>query len=77
MLLSEFRLLGPSDFRSALGDSAGGAGSCTGTALDAGVRVDFELSISCRDSAYGALSFASSAANASITNYICHDEILL
>ena len=34
-------------------DSAGGAGSSAGTAVDAGISVDYILAISLRDSAYG------------------------
>lgn len=58
-------------------DSAGGAGSSAGTAVDAGISVDYILAISLRDSAYGTFAGAASAANAGISNNVCHDKILL
>ena len=48
-----------------------------GTAVDAGISVDYILAISLRDSAYGTFAGAASAANAGISNNVCHDKILL
>ena len=44
----------------------------TGTAFDALFGIDFELSVALFDRLYGAISSASSAANASISNLVCH-----
>lgn len=44
----------------------------TGTAFDALFGIDFELSVALFDRLYRAISSASSAANASISNLVCH-----
>ena len=53
------------------------AGSCASAALDALFSVDLVLAVSLGDSLYGAVICASAAADASITNYICHVFFLL
>lgn len=58
-------------------DSAGGAGTCTASAINTGISVDLVFSITGGDSANGALALTSSAAYASVSNYICHIRILL
>ena len=63
--------------RSALGDSAGRACACAGTAGDAGISIDHVLSVSLGDCAYRALSLAGSAAYTRVADYICHSFILL
>ena len=63
--------------RSALGNSAGRACACAGTAGNAGIRIDYILSVSLRNCTYRALSLAGSAAYARVTDYICHSFILL
>ena len=62
---------------STLGNSAGRACASAGTALDAGIRIDYVLSVSLGDRAYGALSLAGSAAYTRVADYICHVFILL
>ena len=63
--------------RLCLGDSSDGALSFASTAINAGICIDLEVSISLRDCTYGALSSAGSTADAVITNNTCHTEILL
>ena len=52
--------------------STNGAGTCTCAALDASFSVDDVLAVAFRDSAYGALSCASTTSDALIRNLICH-----
>ena len=52
--------------------SANGAGTCTSTAIDAGVSVDNVTIVALGNSANGAAGFTSAAADASVSNYICH-----
>jgi hypothetical protein len=54
-----------------------GAGTSASAAVDAVVSIDNVLAVSFRDSTNGAVSCASTACDASITNYICHKFILL
>jgi len=53
-------------------DSAVRAGSFTGSAVNAGIRIDHIFVFSLRDCAYRTLTFAGSAANAFICNFMCH-----
>ena len=55
-----------------LGGSANGADASTGAALDASFGVDFVLAIAFSDRADGALSLASTAADAIISNLVSH-----
>ena len=51
--------------------------SCAGTAVNAGIGIDLVLSISLRDSSYGANLRTASALYTCIRNLICHDCNLL
>ena len=57
----------------ALGDSAHGAGTSAGAAIDAGAGVDDVVVVALSDSAHGAALSAGTAADASVTNNIGHD----
>jgi len=59
------------------GNSTYRATASAGTAADAAVGINFELSIAFADSAYRTLSCTCTTRNTSVTNYICHDPILL
>lgn len=52
---------------------AGGAYSCAGTAVDASIFVDGE-NAAFRDAVYGAFGFASATSDASVSNFMCHNE---
>ena len=58
-------------------DCAYRALSSAGTTIDAGVRIDNELTISHADCANRALSLTSSTSYACTTDFICHNRILL
>ena len=58
-------------------DSTNGALTCAGTATDALICIDFELSVAHADSANGALCLTSSTCYTSITNNKCHNLFLL
>ena len=58
---------------SALGDSAHGAGTSAGAAVDAGAGVDDVLRVALGDSAHGAAVNTGTAADASVTDNIGHD----
>ena len=62
---------------SAFFDSAYRASACAGTAVDALSGIDFEFAIAHADSANGASTFTSTAADASIFNNVCHYDFLL
>ena len=57
----------------ALGDSAHGAGTSAGAAINAGAGVDDVVVVALSDSAHGAALSAGTAADASVTNNIGHD----
>lgn len=67
MLFVRLCLLGSSD----------GASVCASAALDAGISVDYILSVALRNSFNGALCCASAAGDAIVRNYICHFSCLL
>ena len=56
-------------------DSASGAGSSAGTAVDAGISIDYILAVSLRNSANGTFGSAASAAYTSVTNNVCHNKL--
>lgn len=58
-------------------DCSGRALSSAGTAVDAKICVDLELSISHADCANRALCFTSTTSYTSVTNCKCHDKFLL
>ena len=55
-------------------DSACWASSCTSSAVDASVSVDNVLAVSLRDCIYWTFASTGSAAYASVSNYVCHNE---
>ena len=59
----------------ALADSASGTYTCTCSAADACICIDLVFAVSLRDCIYRTFASAGTAANASIVNYICHDEL--
>ena len=61
----------------AFGNSTNRALACASTAVNTLVGIDLELSISHADSTNRALCFTCTTANTAITNYICHNYILL
>ncbi len=54
-------------------DSFVGANTGASSAADAFVSVDFVFSVSCAYSAYWTFTFAGSAVDAVIGNYVCHN----
>ena len=54
-----------------------GAGTCASSAVDAVISINNVLAVAFSDSTNGAVCCASTACDASITNYICHKFILL
>ena len=62
---------------SALRNSASRAGRFAGAALQTKIRIDLVLAITLGDCTYRALTFAGTARETLITNYICHRIILL
>lgn len=54
-------------------DSFVGANTGASSAADAFVSVDFVFSVSCAYCAYGTFTFAGSAVDAVIGNYVCHN----
>lgn len=63
--------------QSTFADSAGRANTCTSTAVDAGISVDYVLAVTLRNCANRTLRLAGTTRYTGITNYICHDKYLL
>ena len=59
------------------GNSTCRALSGAGTAADACICIDFKFAVSHTDSAYRTLALTCTACYAGITDYICHNNILL
>lgn len=57
-----------------LNGSANGAGTCASAAGNASLSIDNVLTVAGRDRADGALSFTSTASNASILNNVGHGD---
>ena len=60
-----------------LRNSARRTSSCTRTTFDACICINFKFTITLTDCSDWALTFACPATNTSVTNYKCHDCILL
>ena len=58
-------------------DSTNGALTCAGTAADALICIDFELSVAHADSANGAGVNTSAASNALVSNLMSHGNLLI
>ena len=76
-MIERFFYLSGSDFRLLFRDGSNRASACTGTTADTSILVDFELPITFCDSAYRTLCCTSTTGNTRITDYICHNFILL
>ncbi len=61
----------------ALRNSACRASACTGTAVDALRSINLELTVAHADRTNRALSLTSTTSYTSVTDYECHDYILL
>ena len=59
------------------GNSAYRASAGAGTAANAGVGIDFKFAVPFADCAYRTLTCTGTARNTSVTNYKCHNHILL
>ena len=64
-------------FKSAFADSANRATVCAGTAADAGISIDHELTVTFADGTDGTSIRTSAARNAIRTDFVCHSVHLL
>ena len=58
-------------------NSASRAGTSTSAAVDAGTSIDYKDSVSLGNGSNRTFGLASSAAYASVVDYVCHDKLLL